>query len=82
MQGLPMDKWSQLSMLGTRYGTSGWPTENLPECLRTWTAVTFKELYASQQQSVTIGDAIHGGQEERAGRRAIAVIQLEGIMAL
>ena len=48
-QGSPMAEWRRLPTLGVKYGKSGWPTTNLSECLRTWTAVTFEELHALQQ---------------------------------
>ena len=61
-QGSPMAEWRLLPTLGAKYGPNGWPTANLSECLRIWTAATFDELHVSQQYSQA---AFEKANEER-----------------
>ena len=46
-----MEEWRQLPKLGRRYGRSGRPTSDLSECLRTWTAATFRPSQGSPRCS-------------------------------
>ena len=61
-KGSPMAEWRQLQKLGREFGGSGKPTAKITECVRTWTAKTFKQSPGSPQDSEHWCDA---GNEER-----------------
>ena len=62
-KGSPMAEWRQLPKLGREFGGSGKPTAKITECVRTWTAKTFKQSPGSPPDSGQWCDAESEGRQ-------------------